>query len=80
MRFEKNMKVIRQRERVAKAVDAAVDVARENGVGPLSLSDLFMTMAAVFCKGGGVSRRDFLDAAAQHFDEALTAKPDELQH
>jgi len=72
---------IEQRKKVAAAMDSAMDIARENEVGPLAFSDLMMSMASALYKSQGRPKEEFLQVAAEAYDRATRpAKVSTLKH
>lgn len=62
-------KTIEQRKRVAAAMDDVMEIAKMNEVGPLSFSDLMMSMASALYRSQGRSKDVFLKMAADMYDQ-----------
>jgi hypothetical protein len=74
-------KMIEQRKRVAAAMDDVMEIARLNEVGPLSFSDLLMSMAAALYRSQGRSKDVFLKMANETYDtNSRAAKLSAFQH
>lgn len=74
-------KTIEQRKRVAAAMDDVMEIARLNEVGPLSFSDLLMSMAAALYRSQGRSKDVFLKMAGEIYDtNSRAAKLSAFQH
>ena len=72
---------IEQRKRVAAAMDAVVEVAKENEVGPISLSDLLLSLASALYRAQGRTKDVFLAAAVGAYEQNSRAvKIDQLKH
>ena len=72
---------ITQRKRVAAAMDAVVEVAKENDVGPISLSDLLLSLAASLYRAQGRTKDVFMAAASETYDQTSKAvRIDQLKH
>lgn len=72
-------KRIEQRAMVAREMDKVVQFAKAQGIGPVSFSELMVSMAAALCKISGVSRANFVVMAGRYFDEAFSTDG-ELKH
>jgi hypothetical protein len=74
-------KTIEQRKRVAAAMDDVMEIARLNEVGPLSFSDLLMSMAAALYRSQGRSKDVVLKMAGETYDtNSRAAKLSTFQH
>lgn len=74
-------KTIEQRKRVAAAMDDVMEIAKMNEVGPLSFSDLLMSMASALYRSQGRSKDVFLKMAGETYDQNSRAvKIAALQH
>jgi hypothetical protein len=74
-------KTIEQRKRVAAAMDDVMEIARLNEVGPLSFSDLLMSMASALYRSQGRSKDVFLKMAGETYDtNSRAAKLSTFQH
>ena len=69
-----------QRQRVAQALQQAIDTAKENDVGPVSFSDLLLAVGAKLCKMSGIGEEDFINAARGHYREKTIDPDNDLMH
>jgi hypothetical protein len=68
-------KRLEQRQRVADALGDVLEVARLNDVGPLSFSELMMSVSASLYRNGGKDKQTFLRMAEHLFDTNVKSAP-----
>lgn len=64
---------LERRKRVADAMEDVVEIAKINGVGPVSFAGLLVTMAAALFRAHGCPKEVFLKAAADGYDRGSGA-------
>ena len=67
--------MIERRKLVADSLDMVIQVARSNGIGPISFSDLMMSVAGTLYRAEGRSKDNFLTMAGKFYDNAKTNGP-----
>jgi hypothetical protein len=67
--------MIERRKLVADSLDMVIQVARSNGIGPISFSDLMMSVAGALYRAEGRSKDNFLTMAGKFYDNAKTNGP-----
>ncbi len=73
-------KIIQNRNKVAAKMEEALFTARDVGVTPHEFCDLMLTLSALVCRITGITKKEFADAAIQHYEDAAAENPPPFSH